>query len=153
MSPMFFCIGAQKSGTSWLFRRLKEHPEFFLPVKEFHYFDRSSACPPPAATFAEPIAFKRLLKHGYMNNAADKLLHAVRQRKWHLACWYMKYYFGNHSDSWYGNLFKNKTYITGDITPCYSILDREDVARMQRISPRARLVFMMRNPIESLVAL
>src|SRR5689334_3840207 len=36
----FVCIGAQKSGTTWLARVLSHHPDLFVtPVKEIHYFD------------------------------------------------------------------------------------------------------------------
>lgn len=38
--PAFLGIGAQKSGTTWLHARLREHPSIFLPEeKERHYFD------------------------------------------------------------------------------------------------------------------
>ena len=38
--PDFLGIGAQKSGTTWLYKNLKEHPEIFLPqTKEIHFFD------------------------------------------------------------------------------------------------------------------
>ena len=38
--PAFLGIGAQKSGTTWLHARLREHPSLFLPEeKELHYFD------------------------------------------------------------------------------------------------------------------
>ena len=38
--PAFLGIGAQKSGTTWLHARLREHPSIFLPEeKELHYFD------------------------------------------------------------------------------------------------------------------
>ena len=41
--PDFFCIGAQKGGTRWLFDQLDHHPGFWMPpIKELHYFDRSS---------------------------------------------------------------------------------------------------------------
>lgn len=37
--PDFLVIGAQRGGTTWLFRCLKEHPEIFLPEqKELHFF-------------------------------------------------------------------------------------------------------------------
>jgi hypothetical protein len=38
--PDFIGIGVQRSGTSWLYECLKEHPEIFLPQKEVHFFDR-----------------------------------------------------------------------------------------------------------------
>ena len=38
--PNFFCIGAQKCGTTSLFNLLVEHEDIFLPsVKEDHFFD------------------------------------------------------------------------------------------------------------------
>lgn len=40
--PRFLGIGAQKSGTTWLHARLREHPDLYLPEdKEVHYFDWS----------------------------------------------------------------------------------------------------------------
>jgi hypothetical protein len=38
--PDFLVIGAQKAGTSWLYKNLCCHPELYLPeTKELHYFD------------------------------------------------------------------------------------------------------------------
>jgi hypothetical protein len=38
--PDFLCVGAQKAGTSWLYRELEPHPDFWMPpVKELHYLD------------------------------------------------------------------------------------------------------------------
>jgi hypothetical protein len=39
--PDFLGIGAQKSGTTWLYENLRAHPQAFLPEpKELHYFDQ-----------------------------------------------------------------------------------------------------------------
>ncbi|MFT6898530.1 MAG: hypothetical protein ACJA13_002951 [Paraglaciecola sp.] len=40
--PQFVGIGAQRSGTSWLYECLNEHPDVFMPQKEVHYFDKLS---------------------------------------------------------------------------------------------------------------
>ena len=54
--PSFLGIGAQKSGTTWLHARLREHPSLFLPAeKELHYFDWN---------FHRPL-------HGYARRFAD----------------------------------------------------------------------------------
>ena len=46
--PTFIVAGAQKSGTTWLFECLDEHPEIFVPrSKEVHYF-----CPPDKCRFS-----------------------------------------------------------------------------------------------------
>jgi hypothetical protein len=43
--PTFVVAGAQKSGTTWLFECLDEHPEVFVPtVKEVHFFCPTSEC-------------------------------------------------------------------------------------------------------------
>jgi hypothetical protein len=39
--PNFLIIGAPRSGTTWLFRNLRQHPEIYMPRrKELHFFDR-----------------------------------------------------------------------------------------------------------------
>lgn len=40
MLPDFIGVGAQKSGTSWIFACLEEHPEICMPVKEIHFFSK-----------------------------------------------------------------------------------------------------------------
>lgn len=43
MLPNFLVIGAQKCGTSWLHRHLRQHPDIFMPEKkELEYFSYSS---------------------------------------------------------------------------------------------------------------
>lgn len=39
--PNFLIIGAEKAGTTWLYDRLRRHPDIFMPMtKEIHYFNR-----------------------------------------------------------------------------------------------------------------
>jgi hypothetical protein len=38
--PDFLGLGAQKSGTSWIYACLHEHPEVCIPIKELHFFSR-----------------------------------------------------------------------------------------------------------------
>src|SRR2546430_11566837 len=49
--PDFLCIGAQKGGTTWLYRQLYSHPDFWMPpIKELEYFtkfSRTKAAPRP----------------------------------------------------------------------------------------------------------
>lgn len=40
-SPNFLIIGAEKSGTTWLYNKLRQHPEIYLPLtKECHFFNK-----------------------------------------------------------------------------------------------------------------
>lgn len=44
---LFLGIGAQKSGTTWIYHRLKQHPQVsFTAGKEFHFWDLVPACSP-----------------------------------------------------------------------------------------------------------
>jgi len=38
--PDFIVIGAQRSGTSWIYACLYEHPEIWAPLKEINFFSR-----------------------------------------------------------------------------------------------------------------
>ncbi|MBI2524632.1 MAG: sulfotransferase [Candidatus Rokubacteria bacterium] len=41
MLPNFLVLGAEKTGTTWLYFCLQEHPEVYVPrMKEVHFFDR-----------------------------------------------------------------------------------------------------------------
>ena len=148
MKPEFICIGAQKAGTTWLYARLREHSEFSLPpIKEMHYFDRSRSYPSPSY-LAESELLRRLIKNGHIKHGIKRIFHSLKSRDLGLANWWMQFHVGNVSDTWYLNLYKLQAGITGDITPSYSILNREDVARMHRLNPQIRPIFLMRNPIE-----
>ena len=38
--PDFLCIGVARAATTWIFDRLSQHPDVFLPKgKEVHFFD------------------------------------------------------------------------------------------------------------------
>ena len=44
----FIGIGAQKSGTSWLYKQFEKSNQIDItPIKELHYFDRSQRYPSP----------------------------------------------------------------------------------------------------------
>ncbi len=117
------------------------------PIKEMHYFDRSHSYPSPSR-LAETKVLKRLVQGGYVKRGVRRVFRRLRSRNFELARWWIHYFFRSYTDAWYLKLYKRQTGITGDITLSYSILNREDVARMYNIVPHARLVFMMRNPIE-----
>ena len=44
MLPNFLIIGAEKSGTTWLYEKLRRHPEVYMPrVKELYFFTRDGS--------------------------------------------------------------------------------------------------------------
>lgn len=56
----FWGIGAPKSGTTWLYHNLKKFYLFYFPpIKELHYFDRSSHYSSPS-DLSEAFMIKRI---------------------------------------------------------------------------------------------
>ena len=149
----FWGIGAQKSGTSWLYSNLKNLPNFELPpIKGLHYFDRSPSYPTPN-TISETFFSKRILSPQYIKSqhikkAINRILSSFVRRNFKDLRFYLKWYFSDYDDAWYLSLFKIYDKFKGEITPAYSILNEKDIERMYRLSPNAKLILMLRNPIE-----
>ena len=129
--PDFLVIGAQRSGTSWLYLVLKRHSRLWLPpVKEIHYFDRVHR-----DAFHDP----------------SRLLRTLRPHWRSLNLWMFRYLIGERNDDWYAKLFHKaqlRGRIAGEITPAYATLYEPMFQRIRRINGSVRLVFIMRDPIE-----
>ena len=104
--PDFLGIGAQKSGTRWLYQRLYEHPEVYLtPIKELHYFDKLRG-----------LELSDRLKERTWKKAIKKYSWSNRKN----LGWLLKYSFGTYDDDWYTSLFSNAgRRKAGEITPEY----------------------------------
>ena len=146
----FIGIGTQKSGTSWLYHNLKQLPEFSLPpVKEFHYFDRYHHYPTHNG-LSEELLSKRIFRNSYLVKAAINIFKAVikEKKKWSTFVFYCRWFFSNYTDEWYLSLFERSKGYTGEITPSYSILTKEDIQKIYDLQPDVSLILMLRNPIE-----
>jgi len=125
--PDFLYVGAQKAGTSWLYRQLEPHPDFWMPpVKELHYFDqptRTKEFHPPQRGDARDSSFIDGMKD-------------------------LSAQFYLDLDS-YGRLFSHKgTQLSGDISPAYSTLTDEIIERVVNHFPNMKVVFLARDPVE-----
>jgi len=152
--PNFLGIGAQKSGTSWLYQNLRRHPNLWMPpVKELHYFDRS-----PTYPSSSRLASKRLSSRLFGKKTHDlearkslksELYNIFRQSNWHQLRWKFRFLFGKYDDNWYASLFKEgRNKIKGEITPSYSVLDSCDVEHIHKLMPEVKIIFIIRNPID-----
>ena len=97
--PDFIGLGAQRSGTSWIYACLYEHPEIHAPIKEIHFFSRERNWP-----------------KGY---------------------------------GWYESIFADakKDQKIGEFSTSY-LADRETPQRIHQQYPNAKLIVVLRNPIE-----
>jgi hypothetical protein len=145
MYPDFLCIGAQKSGTTWLHDNLAQHPQIWLPpVKEIHYFDRPYDSP-IARLFGRAVRLRKARQH-------------LRRTVWRFAkggasaedlSWAVRYAWGRRSDSWYSSLFQQPSgALTGEICPGYARLSPEAVRHIGRLMPEAKIIYLLRHPIE-----
>lgn len=154
----FLVIGAQRSGTSWLYRNLNRHPDFWLaPVKEIHFFDRSPQYATPSH-HALPPGWRRLSVIFTPSPSQKMVRRYLKPLTWYrkaetdrwAALWFsLSYLLSNIGPDWYRRLFMfGGDKITGDLTPGYSLLADEDVAVARELLPEARIVMVLRNPIE-----
>lgn len=144
--PDFLCIGAQKGGTRWLYDQLQLHPDFWMPpVKELHYFDRRA--PSPASVNLGRRAEQRLKR---TNRRQEKLaLRPLDQRDIDFLDAYVHMPWWRTDLDAYARLFALKgDLLSGDITPDYSTLSERQVARIMGRFPKARVVFIARDPVE-----
>jgi hypothetical protein len=132
--PNFIVIGAQRSGTSWLYEVLERHPSFWLPpIKELHFFD-------------DPLLHN---KKRYYNFLRMRLIAGLGFRH-PLSLWDARYFLQSRGDEWYRQLFSSankRGMLTGDVTPSYATLDESAFRCMHVINPSVKIVFIMRDPI------
>ncbi|GMN08295.1 hypothetical protein MTsPCn5_36840 [Croceitalea sp. MTPC5] len=148
-SPInFWGIGAQKAGTSWLYYNLTKTPGFVIPpVKEMHYFDRDTKYPSPN-TLSKTRARDRITSFAYLKKAARSITSTIVKGKFKNLPFTLKWFFSDYSDEWYISVFAPLKGIKGEITPSYSMLNKQDISRMHAMAPDAKLILMLRNPID-----
>lgn len=118
--PDFLGIGAPRSASTWLYRRLSLHPDVCLSKrKEIHFFDVQEA---KGTYLYGPDARRPALCPLDITNAYH----------WR---WY-RGHFGNCDGK-----------MTGEFTPDYSLLDAGRIGVVKTHLPELKLIYAMRNPV------
>src|SRR5262249_23994658 len=115
--------------------------------KELHYFDEKALDP------------RRSLRQRMRGDHPADVRWRTQVHKWKRnrtswspgeTWWWARYFTTSRStDQWYLNLFRPAGgRIAGDISPGYALIDDEGVRRVQRICPDARIIFLLRHPVE-----
>ena len=128
--PRFLGIGAARAGTSWVAAQLAAHPQIRMDRKEIHFFDRKLRAPAASGSARDRIDRLRYLARfvrarGGGRGGARGDAKGGGQR---------------------GTLRGGR--IRGEMTPAYAILEPAVIRRVADWMPDARLIFMMRDPIE-----
>jgi hypothetical protein len=149
--PNFLGIGAGRAGTTWLYRNLNATGKVYLPpLKELHYFDRALCYSSPS--FLHNAKFITRLFSVKRHNILFKklflkaLISPIRKLSVSDLQWALKFFTGTINDEWYINLFNQANNIpAGEITPAYQLLNENDIAKVNKLLPGAKIIFIIRN--------
>ena len=147
MFPDFIGIGAQKAGTTWLYENLQAHPQIYMPRKELQYFNLKFEDGSGAFT---RLFGKREADREWRRQVRNRAIVHFRERPSLQDLLYeIRYYAGSYNDEWYASLFEpGRGKVKGEITPAYSVLGKERIAHIYNVMPDAKVILLMRNPIE-----
>ncbi len=146
---IFICgIGAQKSGTTWLSRYLRKHPQVYVPyMKEMHFFDSIEGGRDVNKFVLSN--FKRRLRRAkkeLKRGARGAVQHALEE----LDDVVERFKIGNDVQSYLEFMTRGADGMKAfaDITPAYSVISADSFRLMYNLTPNTRFVFIMRNPVE-----
>lgn len=145
--PDVLCIGAQRSGTTWLHAVLQQHPQVWgCGIKEFHHFDQDGS-DPAIGEFRQRQALAVLA-----TAAAGSPDDIPRSRLIRMA---LRHGFPV-AESWenYAAIFESapEAQLACDFTPAYATLAEEAVAEIARVMPDVKVIFMLRDPVTRAVS-
>jgi hypothetical protein len=151
---MLFCVGAQKSGTSWLSKYLAAHPDcHFCPFdKEVHYFDALHFGAAPQIKRVSKMLRRQAAQARAAAQEPEKF-EAVMERLSRHADWLEIYRPGAAGLSAYvDGLMRGAGQARWlcDFTPAYALLPGRLLRDMARFGNGAKFVFLMRDPVERL---
>jgi hypothetical protein len=151
---LFFGIGAQKCGTTWLHEYLRDHPQAKVPevAKELHYWD--AIRPPHIRPLGDLGGFgvRRAAARGFARARLDRAGRLALDRQ---ATWEKALRGGDASHRAYADLLFDGhagERAVGEITPAYALVGADTLGEMAALSPTARFFFVMRDPVARLLS-
>ncbi len=142
MDRLLLCVGAAKSGTTWLYRNLRANPGlWFTPEKELNFF------------FTRHGAFDRLTP-AIRARKADELIRKAEPGPGEeaLFAWIRRWMEGPVTVDWYRSLFAEKPagLWGGDFSPSTSLIRPEGWREIAGFAEDLRLIYLMREPQDRL---
>lgn len=153
---VFFVIGAQKAGTTWLSHYLKSHAQVSVPEWKEHDYWNMVQGRPHASRMLQAQA-RRRESPSVLRSVLGILpftLYARRQRAITLALEAAaapQAPYSAYADVILENA-RAGTKAAGEICPEYALLQAETYAKMAALSPNVRFVFLMRDPVSRFIS-
>lgn len=141
---MFFNIGVQKGGTTWLHALLSAHPEVSTgPIKEYSYFykfhrhlQQGPASLPAFQWLRRKVALAAVLRRAGLAKTSLGAMPAALSGRYE----YKALLRGTRAG----------VRAFGDISPQYALLGRDAFAEMAACHPRTRFILIIRDPVDRL---
>lgn len=125
--PDFLLIGPHRTGTTWLYKNLNEHPQILFPIqKEVHFFCEHE--------FLRPAVCQQT------NNDLNSYLSLFR--KWD------RKYLSQAKIIWEKTRELYLPKIKGEATACYAVLDQEIIREIFLLNPNLKIILTIRNPVD-----
>jgi Sulfotransferase family len=148
-APSFLCVGMPKCGTSTLYDVLRHQSEIFVPpVKEIKFLASSKirySGSPYQLLFSrhwaarqDRLALMRVIKKVALNRGHPEDL-----------IWSLKFGFSKRDLEWYYSLFP-EDHISGDVSPIYHILRRDEIAEIASAMPDLKIMILLRSPLQQI---
>jgi len=144
---LFLSVGAMKAGTTWLYDKLRQHPEiYFTPQKEVHYFahyyGKSAILD---ASKREIRAANALAKAGRVSHNSLNLVSITN--------WYSRYKIEPVNYEWLHGIMEqgiNSNQYVSDFSNLTCFLDTNDWSDVKRHTKKLRVVYILRDPLSRL---
>ena len=157
-SPTLLCIGAQKSGTTWLYRALEQQagvgPNIWVPpVKELHFWDEKVHHRVGWSTHLhqdEPVSLRwkrQLRQERQRRHRRDSRGHIDGPSELARKQWCGSYFFTTPTVEWYQGLFEGHQHSI-DVTPDYAVIPAEGIDRVVQAMPEIKVIYLLRHPVE-----
>ena len=150
--PLFLGIGVQKGGTTWLHLNLSKHSDLWLPpIKEVHYFDRSRDYP-TQSQLAYSNFFSRMMHRQcrrFLRNDFKWANNHLKRGEFFDYFWVWRYHFMRPNDATYLKWLSHpRVKHTAEVTPSYSILLKDDIAKVKKLLPNTKIILFLRDPVD-----
>lgn len=146
---LLFAIGAQKAGTTWLYRNLLDSHSVHFKENETHYWDvvRQPFSDWDRQGRGTLSVKQKLMAHSFRLSGITSAAIAEYVRR----CRYRGMFSDDPYDHGAYLAYLSTGYdgqpVIGDSTPSYALCSRETYAEMASLHPDTKFIFIMRDPV------